>query len=58
MPVKMNLDYLQLLCCEFQKYKNMNMPVLGGQPKKKKTNKMHETHFSNLIIASNKDTAS
>ena len=34
MPEKMNLDYLKLLYCEFQKYKVMTMSVVGGQPKK------------------------
>ena len=36
MPDKMNLDYLKLLYCEFQKYEVMTMSVVGGQPKKKK----------------------
>ena len=31
----MNLHYLKLLYCEFQKYKVMTMCVVGGQPKKK-----------------------
>ena len=30
----MNLDYLKLLYCEFQKYGFMTMSVVGGQPKK------------------------
>ena len=34
MPDKMNLDYLKLLYCEFQKYKVMTMSVVDGQPKK------------------------
>ena len=34
MPEKMNLDYLKLLYCEFQKCKVMTMSVIGGQPKK------------------------
>ena len=34
MPDKMNLDYLKLLCDEFQKYEVMTMSVIGGQPKK------------------------
>ena len=37
----MNLDYLKLLYCEFQKYKVMTMSVIGGQPKKKKQKKKH-----------------
>ena len=31
MPDKINLDYLKLLYCEFQKYKVMAIPVVGGQ---------------------------
>ena len=34
MPDKMNLDYLKLLYCEFQKHEVMTKPVVGGQPKK------------------------
>ena len=34
MPNKMNLDYLTLFYCEFQKYEVMAMCVVGGQPKK------------------------
>ena len=34
MPGKMNLGYLKLLYCEFQKYEVMTMSVVGGQPKK------------------------
>ena len=29
MPDKMDLDYLKLLYCEFQKYKVMTMSVVG-----------------------------
>ena len=55
MPDKMNLDYLKLLYCEFQKDEVMNMSVVGGQPKKTrkfqlKSNKTHRTHFSNLWL--------
>ena len=32
----MNLDYIKLLYCEFQKYELMTIFVVGGQPKKKK----------------------
>ena len=32
MPDKLNLDYLKLLDCEFQKYEAMTMSVVGGQP--------------------------
>ena len=35
MANKMNLDYLTLLYCTFQKYEVMTMCVVGGQPKKK-----------------------
>ena len=35
MPDKMNLDYLKLLYCEFQKYEVMTMSVVGDQPNKK-----------------------
>jgi len=48
-PGKMTLDYLKLLCYEFQKYKVMTMAVVGGQPKKQ-NNKTHQTHFSNLWL--------
>ena len=34
MPDKMNLDYFNLLYCEFQKYEVMTMSVEGGPPKK------------------------
>ena len=34
MPDKMNLDYVKLRHCEFQKYKVMTMSVVGGQPGK------------------------
>ena len=34
MPDKMDLDYLKLLYCEFQKYEVMTMSVVGGQPKR------------------------
>ena len=34
MPDKMNLDDLNLLYCEFQKYEVMTMSVVGSQPKK------------------------
>ena len=54
MANKMNLDYLKLLYCTFQKYEVMTRCVVGGQPKKKKTckyelqsNKTHQTHFLN-----------
>ena len=30
----MNLGYLELLYCEFQKYEVMTMSVVGDQPKK------------------------
>ena len=33
MPEDMNLDYLNLVYCEFQKYKVMTIFVVGGQPK-------------------------
>ena len=33
----MNLDYIKLLYCEFQKYELMTIVVVGGQPKKKNT---------------------
>ena len=36
MPDNMNLDYLKLLYCEFQKDEVMTMSVVGSQPKKKK----------------------
>ena len=39
MPDKMNLEYLKLLYCEFQKYKVMAMSVEDGQ--QKKTKKKH-----------------
>jgi len=39
MPDKMNLDYFNLLYCEFQKYEVMTMSVVGGQ--QKKTTKKH-----------------
>ena len=29
-----DVDYLQLLYCEFQQYEFMTMSVVGGQPKK------------------------
>ena len=41
MPDKMNLEYLKLLYCEFQKYKVMAMSVEDGQQKNKKTKKNH-----------------
>ena len=31
---KMNLDYLKLLYCEFQKYEVMTLSEVGGQPEK------------------------
>ena len=34
MPNKMNLDYLKLLNCEFQKYEVRTTSVAAGQPKK------------------------
>ena len=34
MPDKMDLDYLKLLYCEFEKYEAMTMSVEGAQPKK------------------------
>ena len=34
MPDKMNLDYLKLLYCEFQKYEVMTLSVVGGHPNK------------------------
>ena len=34
MPDKMNLDYFNLLYCEFQKYEVMTTSVEGGQQKK------------------------
>ena len=34
MPDKMNLDCLNLLYCEFQKYEVMTMTVVGGKSKK------------------------
>ena len=34
MPDKMNLDYVKLRHCEFQKYEVMTMSVVGGQPEK------------------------
>ena len=37
MPDKMNLDYLKLLNCEFQKYEVRTTSVAAGQPKKKNT---------------------
>ena len=47
MPDKMNLDY-----CEFQNYEFMTMSVVGGQPKKQKSqwerNKTPQMPFSNL----------
>ena len=54
-PDKMNLDYLKLLYCEFQKYEVMTMSLGGGQPKKARKsqlqgNKTHRTHFSNLWV--------
>ena len=36
MPDKVNLDYLKLVKCEFQKYEVLTMSVAGGQPQKKK----------------------
>ena len=36
MPDQMNLDHLNLIYCEFQKYEVMAMSVVGGQPKEKK----------------------
>ena len=33
MPDNMNLDYLKLLCCEFQKDEVMTLSVVSGQPK-------------------------
>ena len=36
MPDKVNLDYLKLVKCEFQKYEVLTMSVEGGQPQKKK----------------------
>ena len=38
-PDKMNLNYLKLLCCEFQKYKVMTISVVGGHKKKLKEQK-------------------
>ena len=37
MPDQMNLDHLDLIYCEFQKYEVMAMSVVGGPPKEKKT---------------------
>ena len=34
MPDKVNLDYVKLLYCEYQKYEVITMSVVGGQPKK------------------------
>ena len=34
MPDNMNLDYLKLFCCKFQKYEVMTISVVGGQQKK------------------------
>ena len=36
MPDKVNLAYLKLVKCEFQKYEVLTMSVAGGQPQKKK----------------------
>ena len=43
MPAKMNLNYLKLLYCEFQKYKFMTKSVLGSQPKKQATEHIERT---------------
>ena len=46
MPDKMNLDYLKLLYCKFQKYDVMTMSVVSGEPKnKKKTKKTRQTPY-------------
>ena len=34
MSDKMDVDYLKLFYCEFQKYEVITMPVAGGQSKK------------------------
>ena len=39
MPDKMNLEYLKVLYCEFQKYEVMTMSVVSGQSNK------HATHM-------------
>jgi len=44
-PVKMNLDYLKLLCCDFQKYKVMTISVMGGHKKKIKKTKTHKSQL-------------
>ena len=53
----MNLDYLKLLNCEFQKYELTVMSVVGAQLKKqhanpsyKATERILKTHCSNLWL--------
>ena len=54
MPDKMNLDYLKLLYCEFQKYDVMTLSVVGGQPKNMQIpvikQQTYQMHFSNLWL--------
>ena len=38
MPDTVNLNYLKLLYCEFQKYEVMTISVVGDQPKKQHAN--------------------
>ena len=54
MPDKMNLDYLKLLYCEFQKYEVMNFSVVGGHPKKKHANPNYKAtkHIERTFLTS------
>ena len=55
MPDKMNLDYLKLPYCQFQKYEIMTMSVLSDQPKKKNANSSYKAtkHIERTFLISN-----
>ena len=58
MPDKMNLDYLKLVKCEFQKYEVLTMSVAGGQPKKKNKQKhAKQQNTSNALHFTSDDIA-
>ena len=51
MPDNVNLDYLKLLYCEFQKYEVMS--VLGGLPKKHANPSYKDTkHMERTLLIS------